>query len=105
MTTNELRLARSLHDARIFMMNGRTFMDEAFDALEQALGEGPFYISVCTDEAWVGYDGLYVEFGTFRDGVLQSERLSHYALPLPETEEELLEVLAGLVLVQNQDAE
>jgi hypothetical protein len=104
MTTKELQVGRSLHDVRISMINARVSMDDALDAVEQALGEGPFYLSVCTDTAWAGYDGLYVDFGTFRDGVLQSERLSHYALPLPETEEEVLEVLAGLVLVQHQDA-
>lgn len=106
MTQTDYEIVGFLHDARIDLYNahGRLGVDDtlcravdrALTLVETALVDARFYVSVATDEAWVGSDGMYVDYGTVADGDVGGERLSHFVRPLPESVDDFLVALADL---------
>lgn len=104
MTENDYECVGYLHDARINLNNAISNLDNrpwslsvALKIVEHELHEPRFYVSVSTDEAWIGSDGMYVDFSTFDGRVGGGERLSHHIRPLPDTLDDFITVLAGIV--------
>jgi len=103
MNNTDYEIAGYVHDAPIGLRNAQAnivkplkAVDEALHLVEHLLSEGRFYVSVVTDEAWIGCDGMYVDYGTFAGEVDCGERLSHLVRPLPENLDDLLVVLADV---------
>ena len=104
MTDNQLVAVHALHDAYIGLQTTQRSIEEALAAVQQALQDGPFYVSVANEAVWAGSDGVYVDIGTFDGKHESSERLSHYVLPLPDTVDDLVANLAELVSALAEDA-
>lgn len=97
MADNQLVSTQMMHDIRVSLSNARTFIEEAQAAIQRALDDRPFYVSVANDQMWAGSDGVSIDLGTFDGEYDSSERLSHYVLPLPDTVDDLVANLAELV--------
>ena len=103
MTNSDYKSVHFLHDARIDLMNAQSHMAKpskrlafALRLVRHVLNDERFYVSVATDAAWIGSDGMYVDYGTFDGRVGGGERLSHFVRPLPVTMEDFLVVLADI---------
>ncbi len=80
MTDDNYRVAGFLHDARICLWNAENALNEPSQPLARArrlidelLNDGQFYVSIASDEAWIGCDGMYVDFSTFDETVRGGE--------------------------------
>jgi hypothetical protein len=103
MTNEDYESVGFLHDARINLMNAQSHLPNpskrvalALRLVKLVLNDARFYVSVTTDTAWIGSDGMYVDYGTYAGRVGGGERLSHFVRPLPETVEDFLAVLADI---------